>query len=171
MKQTRPHTTTRGFSRASSLMQKRIREATQSRGFSESRLLTHWTEIAGEDIAQMAEPVDVSYARGGMGATLTLLTTGAMAPILAMQTAKLRERVNACYGYNAIARIHITQTAASGFSEGQRLFEHKQHNETDPNPETVGVAQELAAEVENNDLRVALARLGANVLSKRHRDS
>ena len=40
-----------------------------------------------------------------------------------MQKVQLRERVNAVYGYNAIARIRITQTAAAGFSEGQADFD------------------------------------------------
>ena len=39
-----------------------------------------------------------------------------------MQLPKLRERVNACYGYNAISRILLTQTAPTGFAEGQAEF-------------------------------------------------
>ena len=35
------------------------------------------------------------YGKGGMGATLTLLTTGPMAPMVEMQKERLRERVNA----------------------------------------------------------------------------
>ena len=35
---------------------------------------------------------------------------------------RLKERVNAVYGYAAITRIHLTQTAATGFAEGQAEF-------------------------------------------------
>jgi hypothetical protein len=42
--------------------------------------------------------------------------------MLEMQKEILRARVNACYGYNAIARIRITQTAPTGFAEGQAAF-------------------------------------------------
>ena len=84
-----------GFRRADSLLQGRIRDASASRGFAQSRLLTHWAEIAGPQIAKIARPVEVSYGRGGIGATLVLLTTGAHAPVLEMESPKLRERVNA----------------------------------------------------------------------------
>lgn len=152
-------------------MQKRIRGATETRGFAQTRVLTHWREIVGEDIAKIAHPVDVSYARGGMGATLTALTSGAQAPMLEMQKEQLREKVNACYGYNAIARIRITQTAPTGFAEGQMAFDHGPKSRRTPKPELQAAAQELAAPVENEQLRLALAALGANVLNKRRSDS
>ena len=66
---------TRGFKRASSLMQGQIRHAGEQRGFAVSRLLTHWAEIVGEDTARIARPVKVGYGKRGFGATLTVLTT------------------------------------------------------------------------------------------------
>ena len=166
MKQPRPHSTTRGFSRAVSLMQKRIRGATESRGFAQSRVLTHWAEIVGEATAKIAHPVDVGYAKGGFGATLTVLTSGAQAPMLEMQKEQIRTKVNACYGYNAIARIRITQTAATGFAEGQLAFDHGPKTPRGPKPEARAAASDLAKPVENDDLRTALEALGANVISK-----
>ena len=109
--------TTYGFKQTSGLLSGQIRRASETRGFAQSRVLTHWEEIAGADIAAISRPVEVSYGRGGFGATLTLLTTGANAPLLEMRKETLRERVNAIYGYNAIARIRITQTAATGFAD------------------------------------------------------
>ncbi|MBT8476137.1 MAG: DUF721 domain-containing protein, partial [Alphaproteobacteria bacterium] len=85
----------KGFRRTSSLLGKQIREAGESRGFAVSRLLTHWAEVAGPEIAAIARPVEVSYGRAGIGATLTVLTSGAQAPMLEMQKETLRERVNA----------------------------------------------------------------------------
>jgi len=76
---------THGFKRTSSLLQTQIRKTSETRGFAQSRLLTHWAEIAGDDIAAISRPVEVRYGRSGFGATLTLLTTGANAPILEMQ--------------------------------------------------------------------------------------
>ena len=103
-------------------MQADIRKATEKRGFAETRLLTHWAEVAGPDIAAIARPVEVSFARDGIGATLVLLTTGPQAPMLEMQKDAIRARVNSCYGYNAISRVRITQTAPTGFAEGQAVF-------------------------------------------------
>ena len=153
----------RGFERAASLVQGRVRNAGESRGFAVSRLLTHWAEVVGPDIARTARPVDVAYGRG-FGATLTILTTGAEAPMLEMQKDSIRDRVNACYGYAAISKVRITQTAATGFAEGRAVFDpapKKIPTETPITPE----ATQAANGVSDSDLRTALERLGANVLS------
>ncbi|MEX0338241.1 MAG: DUF721 domain-containing protein, partial [Arenibacterium sp.] len=132
---TNRNSTTRGFKQTGSLLGDRIRRAGESRGFAVSRVVTHWEEVAGSDIAKIAQPVKINYGRGGLGATLTILTTGAQAPMMEMQKENLRTRVNAAYGYNAIARIHITQTAPTGFAEGQAAFAPaKPAKKPDPNP-------------------------------------
>ncbi len=164
---TPPSRRARGFETASKLMDKQIRKVGETRGFAVSRLLTHWAEIAGADIAQISRPIKISYGKGGLGANLTLLTTGAAGPMLQMQLPALREKVNACYGYNAIARITLTQTAASGFSEGQAEFTHARPKATRPiAPEIRQDAAATAAGVQDDSLRTALERLACNVLSK-----
>lgn len=166
MPQRRP--TTRGFARTSKLLSQRIQRASESRGFAETRLLTHWPEVAGEAISKIARPVNVSFGRGGIGATLTLLTTGANAPMLEMQKDQLRERVNAVYGYNAIARIRITQTAPTGFAEGQAQFSYRETETAPPpvDPKIAADAQAYAENVTDDGLRGALEALARNVLSK-----
>ena len=162
----------RGFQRASGLVQPRIRAASEKRGFAISRLLTHWAEIVGPEFADMTRPIDISYGRGGFGATLTVLTTGAQAPMLQMQDAKLKSRVNACYGYNAISRIRITQTAPTGFSDGQASFDHKPKAKSTPktvSPATQQVARNMVHNVADTDLQKALERLAGNVITKRTR--
>lgn len=163
----------RGFRRASMLLSGQVRKAGESRGFAVARLLTHWPEIAGEEIAAIARPVEVSYGRGGFGASLSLLTTGANAPMLEMQKETLRNRVNAAYGYNAIARIRITQTHATGFAEGQADFDHgfgnhgrKRRVSAQPDAAARKGAAEAAGSVVDDGLRRALETLGQNVFMK-----
>lgn len=159
--------TTRGFKRTANVLNDQIRRVGESRGFAVSRVLTHWAEIAGTDIAGIARPVNINYGRGGFGATLTVLTTGAQAPMLEMQKEKLRERVNAAYGYNAISRIRITQTAPTGFAEGQAQFAPAPKKaKADPPQKVVEQVKQTVTQVENDELRAALERLGRNVLSK-----
>lgn len=160
-------TSTKGFKRTDSLLTGQIRRASENRGFAQSRLLTRWPEVVGTDIAVIAQPVEVSYGRGGMGATLTLLTTGANAPMLEMEKEKIREKVNAIYGYNAIARVRVTQTAATGFAEGQVAFAHKPEPTSQrPDPVLQQKAAKTAQKVADDGLRAALERLGENVLTK-----
>ncbi len=153
----------RGFSRASVLLQKRIGEAGKARGFAVSRLLTHWAEIVGEDIARVTCPVKIGYGRNGLGAKLTIMATGAQAPLLQMQTETIRDRVNSCYGYTAISAVRITQTGSGGFFEPKAEFNRNRHSSL---PEPGPKAQQLASDVTDDRLRKALEQLGQNVISK-----
>lgn len=153
-----------GFKQTGKLLETRIRRAGESRGFAVSRLLTHWEEIAGPDIAPQCRPVTVGYSRKGFGATLTVLTSGAFAPLLQAQLPRLRERVNACYGYNAISRIRITQTAPVGFAEPKAEFQPAEKPK--PSDAVHAQAREQTTQIENSELRAALAQLGAHILSK-----
>ena len=101
-----------------------------------------------------------------MGATLSILTTGAHAPMIEMQKEAIRTKVNAVYGYNAIARVRITQTAPIGFSEGQVEFQAKPKSKPTLSPVVQQQAHETARTVTDQNLRRALEELGRNVLTK-----
>lgn len=155
----------KGFRTASSVLERRLRDAGESRGFAVTRLLTHWGDIVGKDLADVTTPVKVSYGKGGFGATLVLLVRGAHAQLVEMQKETLRAKVNACYGYNAIARVKFTQTAPTGFREGQAVFHHKDANGQRPrNPEFIAKANSAVEDVADDGLRAALAEFGENVL-------
>ncbi|MDE3027035.1 MAG: DUF721 domain-containing protein [Paracoccaceae bacterium] len=156
----------RGFEQTAGLLKERIRAAGEVRGFAVTRLLTQWTEIVGEEIASMALPVKVGYSRDGIGATLTLLTTGARAPMLEMQKSVIRDKVNACYGYSAISRIVITQTSASGFADGQVAFTPAPKAPRPVDPAVVAKAATVAGGVHDDGLRAALEALAQNILTR-----
>jgi hypothetical protein len=168
--------TTYGFKRAESLLTGQIRRVSEGRGFAQARVLTHWEEIVGAELAAVTRPVEVRYGRvvvngrrdDGHGAKLVVLTTGAHAPVLEMRKEEIRKRINAVYGYEAIRRILLTQTAPTGFAEGQADFCHRGRpgKETAPPAEAVRTARAETADVQDASLRAALERLGANVISK-----
>lgn len=159
----------RGFEPAAGLLREPIRKAGESRGFAITRLLTHWPEIAGRDLAGLCRPVKVSYGQGGLGATLSVLASGAAAPLVQMQLPMLKERVNACYGYAAIARIKVTQTSAQGFADAQTAFTGPSNIAT-PSPQTLLKARQvvdtLTDGVGDSSLKSALERLAENVLTR-----
>jgi hypothetical protein len=157
----------RGFEPAGGLVAQPVRKAGESRGFAVAKLLTQWATIVGDEAAAVSQPVRVHYGREGFGATLTILTTAAHAPMLQMDLPRLRERVNACYGYNAIARVVITQTAPAGFAEGQTPFTPAPPVAA-PDPALQAEAARVAAPIHDEGLRAALETLAGNVLS-RHR--
>lgn len=162
----------RGFEPAGGLLREPIRKVGETRGFAVTQLLTHWQEVAGRDLAPLCRPVKISYApQGGLGATLTLLASGAAAPMVQMQLERLRTKINAIYGYAAIARIRLTQTASHGFAEAQRPFEAS--NIAPPSPQALARAQGVVASVTEGvadaGLKDALARLATAVLNKQNR--
>jgi hypothetical protein len=157
----------RGFEPASGFVKDPVRAVGESRGFAVARLLTHWAEIVGEDLARTTRPVKVGYGREGMGATLTVLTTASQAPMVQMALPRIKDRVNACYGYAAIARIMVTQTAPTGFAEGQVEFTPAPKAAKVVDPAIIQAAAETADGVQDTSLRAALENLARNVLSRR----
>jgi len=156
----------RGFEPAGGLVKDPVRAVGEARGFAVARLLTHWPEIAGEATARVTRPVKVGYGRDGLGATLTLLVASAHAPMIEMEKPRLKERVNAAYGYSAIRDIRLTQTAASGFAEGQAQFmpaPAPARADLSISPE----AAEVAAPIRDAGLRNALEALAQNILNRR----
>ena len=157
----------RGFERASSLVASHLKAPAEKRGFAETKLLSQWEAIVGAEIAAIAVPLRIGYGRG-FGGTLTLLTTGAQAPVLEMRGTEIVERVNACYGYRAVARIQVTQTAPTGFAEGQVAFQAKGQPEPErvPDPARLAAVTDGLTEIEDEGLRAALGALASKVATR-----
>lgn len=162
-----------GFKLTRDILKSDIRRVGESRGFAISRVLTHWTEIAGHEMAEKCRPVEVRYRRKELGATLIVLTTGAHAPMLEMQREILRERVNAIYGYNAIVRIKITQTSPTGFKDGHVDFWTRQPKieEKKMDPALMQDVSATMTDIRSPELRQALERLGYIIKAKRRKET
>jgi hypothetical protein len=138
-------------------------------GFGSAELVTRWTEIVGADIAAHSEPVKVQWARSaphhssskgersaGMQepGTLLLRVEGPAAIEIQHLTNVICDRVNQFLGWRAVTRIRLQQAPL-------RRGERKRARGHDP-----VVAARIAAtlpEIGNEELRQALARLGAAV--------
>ena len=147
-------------------------EAAARRGFAEPEVLVRWPEIVGADLAGRCVPVKVSYGRRapGLGATLTVRVTGAHGPEVELLAPTILERINAFYGYRAVARLRITQAGApGGFAEPAAGFSGPGADDV-PSPEARARAEDLTRDIAHPGLRRALARLGARVLSPRPQD-
>ncbi|MFO7854681.1 MAG: DciA family protein [Paracoccaceae bacterium] len=152
-----------------------MREAAARKGFAETRVLTDWEAIAGAELASLCRPVKVSYAGKGFGATLIVLADGARAPEVEMLGPRIVERVNAHYGYRAISRLKVVQTdRALSASRGSDRGVAAQGGD---GPASAALSSDVrlraarAAEgVESPELRVALERLAASWLARRHRE-
>ena len=157
--------TYRKFTQVGTYLKKPITEGCSGRGFAQSRLLTQWSEIAGTAIAKIARPVKVSYPKSGLGATLTLLTNGANAPLVQMQIPEILRRVNAVYGYRAIQEVRITQSSRYGLADTQADFEHKTPTKA-LSKESQEALDTLVSDVKDDNLKTALTALGKSLKQK-----
>ena len=124
-------------------------------------LVTRWPEIVGAEIAAHAEPIKIQWVRAPDGepaepATLVLRVEGPMALEIQQQSAIVLERVNRFFGWQAVGRLAFRQAPL-------RRKEKPKPRELDPEA-TARIAASLGA-IEDTDLRLALARLGAAVKS------
>ena len=155
----------RGFAQAGSLVGDRLQIASERRGFALSRLLVRWTEIVGEETARLAKPLKITHGRSSLGGTLVLLVPGAASTLIQMKSEAIRRAVNAAYGYPAIAKVRLTQTAPEGFAEPSLPAEPPP-----PSPEAEAEARALAEGTNDPQLRAALEELGRNVHSRHRRN-
>lgn len=172
------------FEPAGGLVMAQIRAASEKRGFAVTRLLTHWADVAGPELARLCRPQRVSYAQRGFGATLIVEAPGAAAPLVSMRLDGLRERINAIYGYAAIARIQLVQGRLEGMAEAQSPFAGpepgasprggeaglRSDNLATPSPARMARLRDmvdgLTEGVSDPGLREALDQLALNVLNR-----
>jgi len=78
-------------------------------GFSDPTLVLRWSEIAGPEVARLAQPL--KFSEGPSGGTLTLRAAPGAALFLAHEKRTLCERINAYLGRPAVAQLKFSQGA------------------------------------------------------------
>ena len=137
-----------------------FKDAYARQGFAARELVTRWAEIAGRDVADYSEPLKLQWPRPVEGqpqepATLILRVEGPMALEIQHKSDLILERVNRFLGWSAVGRLALRQAP---LSRRERPAAPRA-----PDSQAVEeVAQTLSA-VEDDELRAALARLGAAI--------
>ena len=97
--------------RLSRLTETLLGPALAKRGFTHSRIVTEWPEIAG-DAATWSEPANITFPKGKSNdGTLVVNVRSGRGPEMQMLAPRIVERCNAVFGYAAIKRITLTQMA------------------------------------------------------------
>src|SRR5262245_5539125 len=135
-------------------------EAYAKQGFAARELVTRWTEIAGADIARHAEPLKMQWPRPVEGqpqepATLVLRVEGPAALEIQHKSDVILERVNRFFGWHAVGRLALRQAPLSRRDSPARPGP--------PDAKAVEAEAKSLSAVEDDDLRAALARLGAAI--------
>jgi hypothetical protein len=134
-------------------------------------LQARWTEIVGAALARRTEPMKLTAPRAGGGASLELRVEGPSATLIQHQAPDILARVNLYLGAGAVAKLRIVQGPLRGvvkrdspvLSAARRRIK---------GPLDAAAEAELAdslAAVPDGRLKLALQRLGREVLRDRHR--
>jgi hypothetical protein len=135
-------------------------DAYARQGFATRELVTRWAEIAGPEIAAHSEPMKIQWPRPVEGktqqpATLVLRVEGPVALEIQHSSDIILQRVNRFFGWNAVGRLALRQAPLS------RKTPRKPARP--PNESDVAKVADTLFSIEDDDLRTALARLGASV--------
>src|SRR5258707_718191 len=135
-------------------------DAYAKQGFAARELVTRWAEIAGPEVAEHSEPLKIQWPRPVQGqpqepATLVLRVEGPMALEIQHASDAILQRVNRFFGWSAVGRLALRQAPLSrrGRPPASRA----------PDAKSVAKVAETLSSVEDEQLRAALARLGASI--------
>ena len=139
---------------------KTIADLFARQGFASTGIITHWADIVGAEIADHAEPIRMIWPRRVQEddpepAALVLRVEGPVALEIQHMSGAIIEKVNRFFGWRAVGRIQIRQAPLMRREKNVR-----------PAPPDPAVVERLAADMSDigdEDLRGALARLGAAV--------
>jgi hypothetical protein len=135
-------------------------DAYAKQGFAARELVTRWAEIAGPEVAAHSEPLKIQWPRPvdrqpQEPATLVLRVEGPMALEIQHASDVILERVNRYFGWSAVGRIALRQAPLSRWKPPTESRA--------PDPTSVAKVAESLSSVEDEELRAALARLGASI--------
>jgi hypothetical protein len=147
----------------SEFMGSALNDALKSQGFASAEILARWGDIVGPEVAAHSEPMKITWPRA-MGeeaaepATLVLRVEGPAAIEIQHLSSVILERVNRFFGWQAIGRIALRQAP----------LRRREPPKAPPQPDPAVAARfaEGLPEIEDEDLRQALARLGAAIKRK-----
>src|SRR5437762_4961391 len=135
-------------------------DAYAKQGFAARELVTRWAEIAGREIAAHSEPLKLQWPRPVEGqpqepATLVLRVDGPMALEIQHSSDVILERVNRFFGWSAVGRLALRQAPLSR--------RERPKSQRPPDATEVETVAKTLSGVEDEELRAALARLGAAI--------
>jgi hypothetical protein len=138
-----------------------IRPILGKRGIGEAQLIAEWDAIIGADLAAEARPDRLTFPPGERrDGTLRLKVGPAVALELQHREPLIIERINAFFGYRAVARLAFVQSALpkpKPPAPTQRPLSPA---------ETTALAERVET-VADPELKAALARLGQAIIGSR----
>ena len=141
------------------LLNKLVGDAFARQGFASAELVTRWDDIVGREIAAHSEPIKLQWPRrtddeDSEAGTLVLRVEGPAAIEIQHLAALICERVNRFLGWRAVERLALRQAP---------LRRRQPRAARAEDPAAVAPIAETLSDIRDEELKEALARLGAAV--------
>ena len=135
-------------------------DAYARQGFAARELVTRWAEIVGPELSAHCEPLKMQWPRPVEGqpqepATLVLRVEGPMALEIQHTSDVILQRVNRFFGWSAVGRLALRQ--------GPLSRRERRAAPSAPDAKEVEQVAQTLSSIEDEQLRAALARLGASI--------
>jgi hypothetical protein len=135
-------------------------DAYAKQGFAARELVTRWAEIVGPEVSAHCEPLKMQWPRPVEGqpqepATLVLRVEGPMALEIQHTSDVILQRVNRFFGWSAVGRLALRQ--------GPLSRRERRAAPSAPDAKEVEQVAQTLSSIEDEQLRAALARLGASI--------
>lgn len=148
------------------MIPKLTRRALGRHGFDHVSVITDWDTIVGKDLAACSQPVRLSFPKGQrLGGTLHIRVTGPLAVQLQHMTPVLIERINTHFGYGAVADIRLHQAPIRKKTDQKAQM---RRNLPPPPKEALAALDGELSNVEDEEIRAVLRRLGESVLRQKN---
>ncbi len=141
-----------------------VSQAFGQRGFVHAEILTRWPTIVGADLGGRSQPERLRPGAGDRGGVLEVRAPGGLALEFQHRAPEIIERVNAYFGYRAVARIAIVQAPIAAAPSRKRRSPPPPPDPTDE----AALATRLAG-VADPRLKEALRALGRHVETRKPR--
>lgn len=139
-------------------------------GFTHVELLLSWETIVGKNLAQYSLPQKLAFPKNERsdGCLTIMVPAGAFAMEIKQNEAKIMTQINSFFGYPAVSKIKILQ---NGTPE-DFLIKKKPINKvkkTVVSAEEESYITELVKDIERDDLRETVERLGRAIYTDNNR--
>lgn len=169
-----------------SLVPRITQKSFEKHGFAAASLIMDWSQIVGHALARDTRPLKLKWPRGVQtfaeaeevesgrpGATLTVQVDPAVALDVQYRSEQLIDRINAYFGYRAVASLRLVQEPIEPLPN-TRPPEAAVAGAADPVRTAAAAAGDAGTEkaaTDEDPLASALARLGAHIQAQKGRSA
>lgn len=129
------------------------------------RLVTHWCDIVGMDLADRAYPVQIHYRKTPNSkkaeATLEIATSSAEATLLHYRKELILERINQIFGERLVTALRFVPLAAN-----EPRFKPTSGRKRPVSPKDRSELSNILEIIDDPELKERLERLGTSILQE-----